>query len=120
MPSQMDYTIFITKIRRAEQSTIVVRLAEIENDYLSRIITDELTYAVICYRDYTSHNLHLYEGNAEMVSQKLFSQFKANFTTVTENLLAKASFEIMQEMLETVELFIREYVAKHRDALRFI
>jgi hypothetical protein len=116
----MNYTINITKKRRAEQSTIVVCLAEAESDFLSNIQTDDLTYAVICYRDYTFHNLHLYEGNVDMVCHKLIAQFKANFSGVTENILAKASFEIMQEMLETVELFIREYVSKHRDALNFI
>jgi hypothetical protein len=110
----MDYNINITKIRKEEFSTIVVWLSEESEDPLSRGNVYDLTYAVICYRDYTSHNLHLYEGNEEMVSQKLIKQFKANFSEVTESILAAATYSIMLEMMDTVELFIRDYVTKIR------
>jgi hypothetical protein len=116
----MDYNINITKIRKEDFSTVVVWLSEASEDSLSRINTYDLTYAVICYKEYTSHNLHLYEGDQEMVSQKLINQFKANFSIVTDNILQATSYATMLEMSDTVELFIREYVYKVREELGYI
>jgi hypothetical protein len=120
MPLNMDYIINVTKIRKEEFNTIVVWLTKSDEYDLTRIRTDDLTYAVICYKDFTTHALHLYEGDEEMVSLKLIQQFKNNFESVTQNILAVTSHHIMAEMMDTVELFIRGYVYKLRDELGYI
>jgi hypothetical protein len=116
----MDYIINVSKIRKEEFNTIVVWLSKPEEDNLTRIRTDDLTYALICYRDYTKHALHLYEGDEEMVSLKLIQQFKDNFATVTQNILSATSDHTMAEMIDTVELFVRGYVYKLRNELGYI